>query len=693
MVLKSWKSQGTANGKSVVEDHEILFPVVRLGSHSSRFVNVKNPSEQPVVMQLILNSGEIIDECKAADELLQPSFSSSMINYKSISPSRYGFSIAEGALTEAFVHPYGNASLGPIFFQPSNRCVWKSSVLIRNNLSGVEWLSLRGSGGSLFLVLLEDSEPAQSLEFKLGLPTHTLSSSDFLHQEEVDIDACSQQSSKELYAKNMGDLPFEVKRIGVSGSECRLDGFIVHTCKGFSLEPGESRKLKITYRTDFSVATLQRDLEFSLATGIFVIPMRASLTMHMLGFCRKSIFWTRVKRSIIAILLVSFFLILVVCCFLHHLISLGTRDYLLKSRKSSTARYVGKSSRAHCSQKFLSKFPYSAKMMNVLLRSVGEDEPLLLESLSRYTDRQTVVEEESSSAKHVKSGLDFDQQANCLLSDGKETTLASPSMERSAAVKKCDIQEATQGNLTVKTGKDKGRRRRKKKSSGTGVSGLFEVSSSHSGNSTPSSPLSPASSFTPKRSLQLSPDVDQSIQARNSLAPVAYQQHERHANSEPKSKANGMRPEIGLRPSDKKNWFWGNSTPEKSAGQNKTNNKAILLPSATFPSAGRPDPVLSCSSPFLASMSPIAPHARAPGPKLHVLGSKLQVKETVVNSEDKEVKEKFTYDIWGDHIFAPPVTGIENNSDSFFVRGPQALMSIAQSKSVSGSDQVANDKL
>lgn len=660
---------------SVAVDREVLFPVVRLGSHSSQFINVKNPSQHPIAIQLILNSGEIIDDCKAIDELFQPSFSSSLIDNKSFSPLRFGFSIAEGALTEAFVHPYGKASLGPIFFQPSNRCVWKSSVLIRNNLSGVEWLSLRGSGGSLSLVLLEDSAPASILEFKLNLPTvHTLSSLDLLHQE-FEVDTCSQPLSKELFAKNMGDLPFEVKRIGVSGSGCRLDGFVVQTCKGFVLKPGESIKLIITYQTDFSVVTVQRDLELALATGIFVIPMKASLSPHMLGFCKKSMYWVRMKKSVIAIPLMAFFLILVLCCLLPHAVYLGSRDFLLRSGTSSTTRYGGKPSHAHCNHENYNNFFLSAKMSS-LLSSIGEDEALRMESLGRSADVQSVMEEKCPNAKHVSSTQEFTQQATCFLSNGKETTI-------SAAAKGRDSRETAQGgNLSVKTGKDRGRRRRKKKSSGTVVPGLFEVSSSQSGNSTPSSPLSPASasSFTPKRTHLLSPDMDQSVQARNpfSLA-VASQQFERNANSEPKSKANELLPEIPPRTSDKK----------KSAVLHKTNGNPVLLPSANFPSTtGVPDPL----SPILASRSAIAPHARAPGPKLQ------NQKKDIPEDKAEEVKEKFIYDIWGDHIFALPPVGTpgvvqqfhvsENNSDSFFIRGPQALMTIAQSKSVSCSDQV-----
>ncbi|XP_071915060.1 uncharacterized protein [Coffea arabica] len=676
IVLKNWKSHATASGMSVLDDDEVLFPLVQVGSHSSRSVNVKNPSQQPVVMQLILHSGKIITECKAADGHFQPSSPGSSTGYKSASPLKYGFSVAEGALTEALVHPYGRASLGPILFQPSDRCGWRSSLLIRNNLSGVEWLPLRGFGGSFSAVLLEESEPVQAVEFKLSLPLpRTISSPDFLHHIDDNMRTCSQPLAKELYAKNMGDLPLEVRSIKVTGTECGLDGFVVQNCKGFVLEPGKSIKLIITFQTDFSAATVQRDLELSLATGIIVIPMKASLPVYMLSFCKKTIFWMRLKKSIV-LLLAAFILSLVLFCFIPHLMTFG-QDYMFKSGKSfiATVSQAGKSARPHRSHRSCSKLPLSGKM-NGLLRSVGKEESLLLEPVGMHNDGFVTKEQVSSfAARPVKSALEFDKKSSCCLDNGKEMTPSS-SMTNAVTGQSSDVQDASQaGNLTVKTGKDKGRRRRKKKSSGNGVTGLFEVSSSQSGNSTPSSPLSPVSSLTPTRSRPLSPDMNQSVQARNPFAPVAIQRY-----PDPKPRAKVLQSEISLKPRGENNYAWSTSSQEKPDVLHKVPGKPVLLPSATLPQAGRPDSLSSCRPSFLSSASTIAPHARAPG-------SKLNEQKTV--EEKAKLKEKFTYDIWGDHIFvdrSKEISGMQphaeqNNSDSFFVRGPQALVTIAQRES------------
>ncbi|KAL0424599.1 UNVERIFIED_CONTAM: hypothetical protein Sradi_0994700 [Sesamum radiatum] len=608
-VLKNWKSQGTASFMSVLDDNEVLFPMVQVGNHSSEWVAVKNPSQEPILVQLILNSGEVIDKCRTPEMHLQPSSSRILVGNKSIAPTRYGFSIAKGALTEALIYPYDSASFGPILFQPSNRCEWRSSVLIRNNLSGLEWLSLRGFGGSLSLVLLEGSDPVQSLEFKLKLPSLlNFSSPETFYSMEGKIPSCCHPLIKQVYAKNMGDFPLEVVRIEVSGSECGLDGFLVHHCKGFSLLPGESIILQISYQSDFSSATIQRDLELALATGILVIPMKASLPIYLLNFCRRSVFWMRVKKALVSILFAAALLFFLA---------------------------------------FLLLPPVTASILPSF-RNV-----LMIMPLTRDTNP----------SGHQKL---------------PETRLVSPMLSNTSPLEKSDAQDASDSrNLRVRIGKEKGRRRRKKKSSGMAIPGLFEVSSSQSSNSTPSSPLSPAASITPKP--QVSPDTDHPGETT-----IPFSRDDKQECSRSSSKVNLLDNKISSRFVN--NWRFSDQEKSRAIVTRKLAGRAVLLPSATFPSTGT-----ATHSPSVSSTSTISPLARAPGTNLHR------------RKADELTKEKFTYDIWGNHLFALPIAhqskqsystspGVfKNDSESFFVRDPQTLMKSSLPRPVSSDSGVIND--
>ncbi|PPD88824.1 hypothetical protein GOBAR_DD14230 [Gossypium barbadense] len=604
LILGNWKSQGASGGMSVLDDQEVLFPMVQVGSHCSKWITVKNPSMQPVVMQLILNSGEIIDECMSQDIFVKPP-SGSLVHNSSTIPVRAGFSLGESAQTEAYVHPNGRASFGPILFHPSNRCGWTSSALIRNNLSGVEWLSLRGYGGSISLVLFEGSEPIQGVEFILNLPTSlNISPLQMLfHMEETSY-ACSQPFSKELYAKNTGDLPLEVKSIEVSGRKCVGYGFMVHSCEGFSLEPGESTKLLISYQPDFSAGMVHRDLELALATGIFVIPMKATLPLHMLNLSE----------------------------------------------------------------------------VDSLLSSVEGAKSLKEASNGRFPNDHVRNKEERFTNRNAKLTPENDREVNSFLDPQREISLPSLPSKSAGAVNP-DTKEASQtGNLTIRIGKDKGRRRRKRKG---WFKELIEVSSSQSGNSTPSSPHSPTS-VTSNRTWPLSPDVEQPIESRNPFTHLANQIREKGKVPQPISKANVLGPKVSVEHVSN-NWY---SSQEQPRIPRQNVSQPVLSYSATFPCASRATTSTRSSSSPLASMSVIAPCARAPGSKLS--------DQKIIKAERKgRMGDEYTYDIWGDHFSGLHLNGssrdvvamnsstTENNSDSFFVRGPQTLMEKSQPRSVS----------
>lgn len=292
-MLRNRKLQGTttlSETLSVLEDHDMIFPVVEVGTHCSKWIHVRNPSEYPVVMQLSLSSVSKINQCIPTSDSSEHHVTNRFTQISSTETSD-GFSLGKSAIIEAFVHPLENDTFGPIVFHPSDRCRWTSSAQIKNNLSGVEWLHLQGMGGTRALVILEDSKAVEKLEFNVdwSLVPPNLSTSDSMFQIEHIIPTCKHVLSKELHIKNAGQLSLQVLKMQVSGASCGLDGFTIHTCKPFTLAPGESTKLHVSYKVDFSISEIRRDLELALASGIFVIPMKVNIPMDV---CNNSFGWS-----------------------------------------------------------------------------------------------------------------------------------------------------------------------------------------------------------------------------------------------------------------------------------------------------------------------------------------------------------------------------------------------------------------
>ncbi|KAJ6814767.1 uncharacterized protein M6B38_138155 [Iris pallida] len=621
LILRNWKSQGTMSKSSVLKDHELLFPVVQIGAQFSKWITVHNPSESPVIMQLLLNSGTIIDQCKNPDE----SFNLFLVNM-SRRETQDGFSLLDSATTEAFVQPFGSAQLGPVLFQPSNQCRWSSSALIRNNLSGIEWLSLRAFGGSYSLLLLEGSKPVNKIEFNLPLPLSlNLASPYSLINMKTTCKSCDHQLYKELYAKNAGELPLEVTNLEVSGTNCGMDGFMIHSCKGFSLEPGESVKLLISYQPDFSAALVLRNLTLIMFSGVLAIPMEASLPVSLINLCKKSLLWTATWKLFAPV----FTAVSIVCLLLFillHPTSSGNEGFSIKSEATiATISKVQKPSRIQ----------RNARNARSNKKDEKSEEGMLI---SRYSHNESCVQ---GNAQKTKENKDTDHQQ-------KSTSQSPHSTKMLARVPdSCNTSEASHsGNLTVMVVKERGRRR-KKRATGGGLAPKLEVSSSQSGNSTPSSPMSP-NAFA----------LNSSYSSFSGLLEEQKQQNKQDFSLPMETKV---------------------QEPQKSS------RKPVLSTSATFPTSGWRAPGSSTSN--LASASPIAPYARAPG-------SKLSKEETMKRKEEDVFGRDFTYDIWGNHFcdhlignckdFSPKVfDASEGDSQSFFARDPQSLMMMSSAHSVS----------
>jgi Transmembrane protein 131-like len=291
LILSSWLSHGKAAASSLLVNQLVLFPPVQIGSHIAQPITVKNPGPIPALIQLVLNSEELITDCKPYDD--DPSEHTLPNRSPEIGPAemRFGFSVEDSGLMEVVLHPFESASLGPVIFHPSSRCTWFSSALVRSNITGIEWVSLHASGVSHSISLLDGSEPVWKLELELDSdPIKNIPSS---LQSEVKCPSCEHQFSKVIFAKNTGELPLKIKKIRVSGTDCRSDGFTIsRNCLGFNLLPGESELIEVSYRPDFYSGMVHRDLELVMAGGIFVIPMKVHVPVCMVGQCRKtSVFW------------------------------------------------------------------------------------------------------------------------------------------------------------------------------------------------------------------------------------------------------------------------------------------------------------------------------------------------------------------------------------------------------------------
>uniref|UniRef100_J3LKR4 Uncharacterized protein n=1 Tax=Oryza brachyantha TaxID=4533 RepID=J3LKR4_ORYBR len=623
-VLRRWRSHGTRTEISVLTDQELLFPIVQVGSQYSKWIAVHNPSLEHASMQLVLNSEEIIGHCKTINDACEHTFSSRSPEVDS-TETRFGFSLSDATITEANVGPLERALLGPIIFRPSNCCMWSSMVLIRSNISGMEWLPLEAHGGRQSIVLLEESEPVWKLEFNLDSNVQNKST---VSKAEIASPFCSQHLSKEISVKNSGDLPLQVTKVKISGADCGVDGFMVDNCKGFSLAPSESIRMLVSFKADFSSPMVQRDLELAMTTGIFIIPMTANIPVCMLNQCRKSYLRSIHWKTLILFFGTMSVFVLVFARGVPTSLSGGSQDCYIKIHDGKST--IDKPAK-----------PSFLQRSSKASRSTREHK--------RDKETHKYPADIHNSPKRTEEKNNADEL---------NTTSTIPLPPSNTVEDKVSIEaRENSGNLTIRVARDKGKRR-KRKVGGAGLAAKFEVSSSHSGNSTPSSPLSPSS--TPKQGWSFS-GTPSELKHNSRLEATS---------------------DIEARPPSTKNNHEKTSWLQTAKEQPSAQPSVTSVNPSPSPSPSATAPMKAWRSPLPSSSTPIAPHSRAPGSNL--------MKDKAVKRTDGAAaatkKKDFTYDIWGDHFsghllgrakeVAPcykMFAASEGASNSFFAREPQAL--------------------
>uniref|UniRef100_A0A7N0UC48 Transmembrane protein 131-like N-terminal domain-containing protein n=1 Tax=Kalanchoe fedtschenkoi TaxID=63787 RepID=A0A7N0UC48_KALFE len=438
---------------------------------------------------------------------------------------------------------------------------------------------------------------------------------------------------------------FHPKQLGVSSAHLVLQtsiaGVLVQA-KGFAADPPtEDEKLEVVEALSsgwwIKIVSL-----FGSLNSVYALEVKSFLPGFMLCLCKKMLRLLRVKKIYVVSFLAVSLMFLRFGFTAPHLLQRISKKQLFSGANNSmqTVTAARKSPLLHQDQK-VSGFSVSCEIDNTNHSVVAAEERRVSQS--------------AKMAHVLGSGDNISGQSKI-----GEVAI-------SALILDADKVEATGlGAIAVKARKEK-RKKKKGKSPGPGVTVTFEASSSQSGHSTPSSPLSPVTTILLPHRSSFSAKMDNPKKLRSPMKTVASQLREKPVVLEASLNAENVE----------------RSVPKKvlDAEPKQTVNKPALIASAKFPAAGRPGPNINPS--YFLPPSSIAPHARAPGPKLCSQSSfQANEKATMVI---EEVDKGFTYDIWGDHLSVFDLLGRlkevpfllcpvnESDSYSFFAKGPTLM--------------------
>ncbi|KRZ72099.1 Transmembrane protein [Trichinella papuae] len=282
----SFPAQANLIWPRLIKQDIVYFPLTAVGNFSVVNLLLRNPSNHPIAVQIIplaiypnpsqlinlfqhsllnsLNGFVEIDDVLMFSlrdsELYNPTESSPVPEYRKQLEKIAGISIPR--FTLSFLLKPGAKLSAQLGFLPSDYQLRSSLLAIRNNLTGMEMVTMYGRGAKLELKIGNVLPQSNNLLMFEIQDRHLF---DCETMQRLNRRFSSTFSvSRSLIARNSGELPLHVTNISVNGFSCQNRGFRIVNCAPFTLEPNETRPFEIVFRPDFTMYWYDAQLQLTI---------------------------------------------------------------------------------------------------------------------------------------------------------------------------------------------------------------------------------------------------------------------------------------------------------------------------------------------------------------------------------------------------------------------------------------------
>jgi hypothetical protein len=173
------------------------------------------------------------------------------------------------------IEPKKRIRLGPIFFNPKNNKNSTATLFLKNNLTILYPVTLRGIGGSGNLIFGEISKENRVF-YRLKDNVVTF--------EFNNLDINKDSSEKVVRLANSGNTMMTIEKINVGEFLCENSWIRLDYCGAITLEPREIFDLKIIISPDFNSQDYQNEIKFYTDENVFSILVKVEINPNILIF-------------------------------------------------------------------------------------------------------------------------------------------------------------------------------------------------------------------------------------------------------------------------------------------------------------------------------------------------------------------------------------------------------------------------
>ncbi|EDW02552.1 GH22058 [Drosophila grimshawi] len=289
-------------------------PTIAVGQVQRQWITMSNPTMQPLLLDYFLSDPAYARRTQLSlpHEVIDVSSSSCYLTDRAV------FSLPDAPFHGPVLLPPGSTLTIPVQFSAEQADKYCTLLHVRSNLTLYEavWITARAVDSQfrfgnrrpgsttplLFEFNAEQFERCDGSNSKLEQPNHIV------------------MATRSFTARNAGALPMFIQGFLIGQRFCEGYGFRVIDCQSFWLHENETRKIEISFSTDFTAARVQRTL--TLVTNLSYdinYQLLAQLPAESMERCATSLprpeWEPALRNAALVILLVSFCLVLLAAVF------------------------------------------------------------------------------------------------------------------------------------------------------------------------------------------------------------------------------------------------------------------------------------------------------------------------------------------------------------------------------------------
>ena len=212
-------------------------------------------------------------------------------NFK-INEAKQSFFLQENISQNIYrIQPHQNFTIGPIIFKPNQKGKVSNTLFLKNNLTILYPIKLKGEGGSgqiTFLNYYGETKNKKSDIFN--------NNTNFI----IDINRDTYENymkfinnlTRTVTIYNNGNLPLIIKSITIDGNECQTDDLKVIQCREFLIDVGETMEIDFEVNTNFNNRITNRVVKFQSEFQVFELNVIIILSQDLFNEKKQtSKFW------------------------------------------------------------------------------------------------------------------------------------------------------------------------------------------------------------------------------------------------------------------------------------------------------------------------------------------------------------------------------------------------------------------